>query len=226
MSFDLSNVNISLQQFQDISSGKYNAGEVRLADESNLKKMNNHVHRTGKNTEVISHDEVLAIKEALVKALSAHGVEEDEISRVRRELGLAPGEEGDRTMGLRSIKPLSRQQIREILDRNASTINSSHGPNGDKVYIGMSAGVDANRAEKRDAVAAQLSRSDRQVGVNMDVAAFQLVVSDNAHTAARGLPYLRNDDTLRRPFSAPPAVVNFFYHEEIKKSAKRTSREV
>ena len=42
-----------------------------------------------------------------------------------------------------------------------------------------------------------------------------------AHAAARGLPYLRNDDTLRRPFSAPPAVVNFFYHEEIKKSAKR-----
>ena len=48
MSFDYSNVNISLQQFQDISSGKYNAGEVRLADESNLKKMNNHVHRTAK----------------------------------------------------------------------------------------------------------------------------------------------------------------------------------
>ena len=37
----------------------------------------------------------------------------------------------------------------------------------------------------------------------------------------RGLPYLRDDDTLRRPFSAPPAVINFFYHEEIKKSAKR-----
>ena len=31
MSVDLANVNISLQQFQDISSGKYNAGEVKLA---------------------------------------------------------------------------------------------------------------------------------------------------------------------------------------------------
>ena len=179
MSFDLTNVNISLQQFQDISSGKYNAGEVKLANESTLEKMNNHVHLTGKNVEAISHREVLAIKEALVKALSQYGVAANELNRVRRELGLAPGEEGDRTMGLRSIKPLSRQQIREILDRNASTINSSHGPNGDKVYIGMSAGEDANRAEKRDAVAAQLSRGDRQVGVNMDVAVFQLVVADN-----------------------------------------------
>ena len=31
MPVDLANVNISLQQFQQISTGKYNAGEVRLA---------------------------------------------------------------------------------------------------------------------------------------------------------------------------------------------------
>ncbi len=119
MPINLSRVNVSLQQFQEISSGKYNAGEVRLADESTLEKMNHHVHLTGKNIEAISHREVLAIKEALVKALSQYGVAGDEINRVRRDLGLAPGEEGDRTMGLRSIKPLSRQQIREILDQRA-----------------------------------------------------------------------------------------------------------
>lgn len=34
-----------------------------------------------------------------------------------------------------------------------------------------------------------------------------------------GLPYVRNDDTMKTPFDAPPTVVNFFYHEEIKKSA-------
>ena len=42
-----------------------------------------------------------------------------------------------------------------------------------------------------------------------------------AHAAVRGLPYMRNNDTLRRPLSAPPAIVNFFYHEEIKKSARK-----
>ena len=36
-----------------------------------------------------------------------------------------------------------------------------------------------------------------------------------------GLEYLRDDDSMRRPFGAPPVVVNYFFHEEVKKSAKR-----
>lgn len=38
-----------------------------------------------------------------------------------------------------------------------------------------------------------------------------------------GLPYVRNDDTMKTPFDAPPTVVNFFYHEEIKKSARKNA---
>lgn len=40
-------------------------------------------------------------------------------------------------------------------------------------------------------------------------------------TAAEGLAYLRDDDSTSRAFEEPPIVVNFFFHEEIKKSAKR-----
>lgn len=40
-------------------------------------------------------------------------------------------------------------------------------------------------------------------------------------TEKEGLPYLRNDDTMRRPFEAPPVVVNYFFHEEVRKSAKK-----
>lgn len=36
-----------------------------------------------------------------------------------------------------------------------------------------------------------------------------------------GLEYLRDDDSMKNPFDAPPVIVNFFYHEEVKKSAKR-----
>lgn len=36
-----------------------------------------------------------------------------------------------------------------------------------------------------------------------------------------GLEYLRNDDNMKNPFDAPPVIVNFFYHEEVRKSAKR-----
>ena len=34
------------------------------------------------------------------------------------------------------------------------------------------------------------------------------------------LPYVRNDDSMQRPFEAPPVIVNFFYHEEIRKTSR------
>ena len=37
-----------------------------------------------------------------------------------------------------------------------------------------------------------------------------------------GLLYVRDDDTMQRPFDAPPVVVNYFRHEEVRKSAKET----
>lgn len=42
-----------------------------------------------------------------------------------------------------------------------------------------------------------------------------------AYAAANGLEYMRNDDSIHRPFAAAPVIVNFFYHEEIKKLAKK-----
>lgn len=45
-----------------------------------------------------------------------------------------------------------------------------------------------------------------------------------AYALQSGLEYLRNDDSMKRAFDAPPVVVNFFYHEEIKKSAQKKER--
>ena len=36
-----------------------------------------------------------------------------------------------------------------------------------------------------------------------------------------GLEYVRDDDSMKNPFGAPPVIVNYFYHEEVKKSAKK-----
>lgn len=36
-----------------------------------------------------------------------------------------------------------------------------------------------------------------------------------------GLEYAVNDDSAQRPFSAPPLVVNYFYHSEIKRTAQK-----
>ena len=41
------------------------------------------------------------------------------------------------------------------------------------------------------------------------------------YAAEAGLEYVRDDDSMKKPFDAPPVIVNFFYHEEIKKSAKK-----
>lgn len=88
-SINLSKVDISLQQFQEISFGTYNAGEISLAGEKTLGKINNHVGRRGMNSARQSHAEVVAVKTALVNALSANGVAGEELSRIKRELGLA-----------------------------------------------------------------------------------------------------------------------------------------
>ena len=45
-----------------------------------------------------------------------------------------------------------------------------------------------------------------------------------SYAEKQGLEYLRNDDSMHKPFDAPPTIVNYFYHEEIRKTAlKRTS---
>lgn len=41
-----------------------------------------------------------------------------------------------------------------------------------------------------------------------------------SHAAEIGLDYATNDDSMKRPFDAPPVIVNYFYHEQIKKSAR------
>ena len=163
MSIDLSRVNISLQQFQRISSGKYNAGEVKLASETKLGRVNNHVHLTGSNATPLSHEEVLAVKNAFVKALSSNGVAEDEIAKIRRDLGLSAEAGMDKTLHERSLKPLTRQQVRQILDLHAAAINAHAEQVPGATRIRTSAqiygegGMRADRADKRDTVNAALA---------------------------------------------------------------------
>lgn len=48
-----------------------------------------------------------------------------------------------------------------------------------------------------------------------------LDASVREYAVKNGLEYVRDDDSMKKPFDAPPVIVNFFYHEEIKKSAKK-----
>ena len=188
MPINLANVNISLAQFQDISTGKYNAGEVKLTSETTIDKVNNRVHRTGANKTDFSHQEVLAIKQAFVKALSQGGVGAEEIARVRRELGLGTDQAVDTSLLDRSLKPLSRQQIREILDRNAETINVATGAEtirtSEELYADVSAAKKQSRAASREAANARLAGT-RIVTENHRVVLFQALVAGDVDFQSR-----------------------------------------
>ena len=41
------------------------------------------------------------------------------------------------------------------------------------------------------------------------------------YTKQPGLEYVTNDDSMTRLFNAPPVVVNYFYHEQIKKLTRK-----
>ena len=127
MAINLSNINISIRDFQAVSSGVINAGEVRLTSDHSIDKVNHHVGWFFSNNTSLSHAEVLAIKDAFVRALSQSGVDAGAIDGIRRQLGLAPMGEKDATLAQRSLKPLSRQEIREILDQHAREINQTVG---------------------------------------------------------------------------------------------------
>lgn len=40
------------------------------------------------------------------------------------------------------------------------------------------------------------------------------------YALSAGLDYVRNEDGMTRPFDAPPVVVNYFYHEQVRKTAQ------
>ncbi|WP_196811106.1 hypothetical protein [Eubacterium sp. 14-2] len=42
------------------------------------------------------------------------------------------------------------------------------------------------------------------------------------YVAEIGLDYGTNDDRMSRPFNALPTIVNYFYHSELKKSARKS----
>ena len=176
---DYSNVSISLHQFEEVASGKYNAGEVKLTGQHTLERINNHIHFTRFNSTPIPHAEVVAIKNAFVRALSEGGVNTEEIGKLRVQLGLAPASAADAKLDERSMKPLSRQQIRDILDRYAGVLNM-------RTYAEIKANVSPEtrqtRAQTRDNINSSLD-GNRAMESNETLALFQKVLAGDVDFA-------------------------------------------
>ena len=185
MAIDLSKVNISLDQFQKMASGSYNAGEVALKSATSLTKINNHVHFTSLNTKTISHEEIMAIKNAFVNALQSNGVTGDAINAVRKKLGLAPDESAPKMLALRSIQPLTRQQIREIIDSNIGTINTSRKLNN-KAELGNSESLYGTKQSTLNKMAA--GRTAAQEGLNRTLTPSQEIANFQSLFSSESVP--------------------------------------
>ena len=118
-------MSLTVTDFQKISNGTYNAGDITLTKSGKLDKVNNHVGiLKGWNTKTVSASKTLEVKNAFVEALRNAGVNDDELANVRKDLGLPEGG-GTKGLDLSTLKPLTRAQTRAILDRYKGTINGT-----------------------------------------------------------------------------------------------------
>ena len=148
------------------------------------------------------------IKEAFVKALSSGGVvDKNELNRIRRELGLAPDTVIDTQLSKHSIKPLSRQQIRDIIDRNAASLGAAVQDGtirtSDQLYASLSDKEKARRAGKREeAATARLENSD--FDENRAITLFQTLIGGTAdfqteknRTRLLGMAYQQAENVMK-----------------------------
>ncbi len=140
---------ISFSQFDAISSGTYNAGQIDYKGEgadASLKKVNAHVHFTGKNNVVVDTGHTVEIKRAFVKAMSTRlNGDANALAAIRKSLGLPPDDSNPKALNQRTIEPLTRQEVRAIIDKYV---------NG-----GNAGAVDADVAARRDEVNAANQRA-------------------------------------------------------------------
>ncbi len=119
---------LSLQNFIDISSGKYNAGQVDITTDKNgnevLKKVNNHTFLTSKNNVVLDPEKVIKVKTAFINALKESHVSNEQLSKIRERIGLPESISIHDYSGLESetlsfaekrFTPLTRKEINAIL---------------------------------------------------------------------------------------------------------------
>lgn len=134
-------LDISFAKFDAIASGDYNAGQIDYkvsGSDVNLKKVNAHVHFTSLNTATIDAKRVVELKQAFVRAMESKlGNDKGAIAEIRKALGLPPDNSTPRTLSTRMMEPLTRQEVRELIDKYVKKTNTA---------------VGADVASKRDAV--------------------------------------------------------------------------
>ena len=135
-------LDISFAKFNAIASGTYNAGQIDYDLKGNtatLKKVNAHVTFRSLNNDTVDAARTVELKRAFVSAMATQlGDNKNALAEIRKLLGLPPDDTNPKALNQRTIEPLTRQEVRSIIDKYV---------NG-----GNARAVDADIAAKRDAV--------------------------------------------------------------------------
>ncbi len=175
MGINLSNLNISLDQFNAVASGKYNIGQLKVgADGASVYRTNNHKTLTFLNGEFFSPEESIALKSAFCRALASEGLSSEDIDAVKERLGIAGGAVDAVRVG--GATPLSAADVRQIIDEYAEKINAQRAKAGGAEALQTSSeiyhGVSKSTLESR--AAARASVNARTVEQMMSTAAYSV----------------------------------------------------
>lgn len=150
---DLSGLRFSIDDFQKLTKGTYNAGDLCLTGSGKLDIANNHKTWTIFNGKQIDAGESFSIRVAFANALAEAGVSENNMKAIRLKLGLA---EDNALVNTKALTPLTRQQVRKIIDKNINEINANRSPDNKlKAYSELHAGY--SEREKNEIRAARVA---------------------------------------------------------------------
>ena len=122
---------VTIDDFQKLSSGKYNAGNIVLTSKGKLDIANNHRHWTCLNTEKIGAEEAFDTRAAFARALKESGVSDENMEKAYKRLGIYASDEHGKSYhvtGTTAFTPLTRQEVREIIDACIGDINANRAP--------------------------------------------------------------------------------------------------
>ena len=114
-------IEVSLEKFDAIASGDHNAGQIDYETTRtgiSLKKVNHHVTFRNLNKATVAAERTVELKRAFVRAMTTRlGGDTAAIAEIRKSLGLPPDDSNPKALSARSIEPLTRQEVRELIDK-------------------------------------------------------------------------------------------------------------
>lgn len=114
-------IEVSLEKFDAIASGDHNAGQIDYETTRkgiSLKKVNHHVTFRSLNKVTVAAERTVELKRAFVRAMTTRlSGNAAAIAEIRKSLGLPPDDTNPKALSARSIEPLTRQEVRELIDK-------------------------------------------------------------------------------------------------------------